>query len=199
MQSSIGADNFSRLGGKAAKVLGKSEQVNNVHIYKMRSESMLGRQSSAKSLQIFDKDEESSSSTSSSRCSVSDDIDHSDSNNNPLFEMRKNSQSSLRDGEKSPNSTKHSRHMLVIPDTGIKDRVVEVKCKLGSSLHFMVDTVPTVCPSPDSGVHDNDYQSPTSTLRNGRRLVSFHLRSSSSPSLLNCDSSSNILRNNRCC
>ncbi len=185
----MGAENYSRPGGKAGKVLGKSEQVNSgVHIYRMRSENMLGRKSSSKSFQSFDKDEETSSSAGSSQASLNN---SADSNSNSILEMRKIPSSSIRDGEKSP--TKPTRHMLVIPDNSTnKDRIVEVRCR-NNSLNFIVDTpVPIVCPSPDSGVHD-DYHSPPMTLKNSKRLISYHSRSSSSPSILNCDSTHNIL------
>ena len=193
-------DSFSRPGGKAAKLLGKSEQLNCVHIYKMRYENMLGRQSSGRSLQSIDKDEETSSgSVSSSCCSVSDDCQTTDSND-PGIEIRKLSQASLnKAGDKSP-SLKPTRHMLVIPDaSNNKTRVMEVNCR-SSSLTF-VDTpnaLPLVCPSPDSGVHD-DFHLPSS--KNGSRIIG-NLHSTSSPSIL-CDSypkrcllpASNILAN----
>ncbi len=180
-------DNFSRLSvGKSGKALGKNEPQSCVHIYKMRSENMLARQSSGRSLQSMDKDEELSSSTSSSRCSVSDDC-QTTAESDQGIEMRKLSQGSLnKEGTKSP-SLKPTRHMLVIPDTASnKERVVEVNCR-SSSITIMDSSAPLACcPSPDSGVHIDINPSPAPTWRNGNRIIS-NLHSKSSPSVL-CDS-----------
>ena len=78
---------------------------------------MLARQSSGRSLQSMDKDEELSSSTSSSRCSVSDDCrpDHSrigsghrnEKTQPRIFEQRGDQVSKF---ETDPTHARYSRH-----------------------------------------------------------------------------------------
>ena len=180
---SIGrVDSFSRPEGKAAKVLGKKENSEKMHIYRISSENIMGRVSSTRSLQSSsEKDGDTSSSNSSSRCSISDDsrtysmVDTEQQSDGSGLEMRKLSETSM--DVKQP-STKPSRHMLVIPDTMNKQRVLEVKYE-GKLPPLMNPDIPLVCPSPDSGVHD-DFHSPTSMLKARNELTGLHSTSSSS-------------------
>ena len=178
-------DSIPRPEGKAARILGKFNAADTIHIYKIKSENLLGRRSSSRSL------EETFS--SSSRCSVSDegqsfltfdrDLVDTGLEMRQIDELQENmkqvSSQNCIDGRKERFLVvKPKRHMLVIPD-----RIAS--CGSLSILDQVGLDYPLVCPSPDSGVHD-DFHSPPSTLRNKppRCLHELH-SSSSSPSILN--------------
>lgn len=196
-QSLTSSENFTRLNAKAGKVLGgRNEQQNNVHIYKMRCENSLSRQWSTKSLRNFDKEEETMS--SSSQGSVSDegpitiDADRHDqekasySVDNKLNNASQHDNIMRQPSDSNSNTSspglRPSRHMLVIPDTSNKDRIVEVNVNYKSGSTTIMDSNPNsiVCPSPDSGVLD-DYHS-VSTHRMMNKVDPLHC--SSSPCIL---------------
>ena len=182
-------DSLTRPEGKAAKVLGKSSKSEAIHVYKICSENLLGRQYSLRSLPILDKNEETS--PCESRCSVSDEISTT-TDQDTCLEMN------ILDEEEKQleilrSNTHHQigfplkprRQMLVISNNHSNSgQILEVNGTLPLLDASSLDYNP-VCSSPDSGVHD-DYNSPPSTMYNSSRgdmLHGLHC-SSSSPSLL---------------
>lgn len=182
-------DSLTRPEGKAAKVLGKSSKNEAIHIYKISSENLLGRQNSLRSLRTLDKEEETS--PSESRCSISDEISATTDQDtclemNILDEEEKQLEilsSDTRHQISSPS--KPRRQMLVISNNhGNSGQILEVNGTLPLLDASSLDYNP-VCSSPDSGVHD-DYNSPPSTMYNSSKGAMLHAlhSSSSSPSLL---------------
>ena len=160
-------DSLSRLEGKAAKVLGKSNQSEYIHIYKICSENLGGRSWLTRFSRSSEKDEDTSS--NSSRCSVSDETSNSDKGL-----MMKCSD----DKEFSPTkfvSTKPRRQMLVLSDTKSSGQILQVTEDYNNSIF---------CISPDSGMHD-DFNSPPTTIKSkDTSLLQLNAYYTSSPSIL---------------
>lgn len=166
-------DSLSRLEGKAAKVLGKSNQTEFIHIYKISSENLGGggaRTSTSRLSRSSEKDEDTSS--NSSRCSVSDETSSGPTERGLVMKMD--------DKEFSPTkilSTKPRRQMLVLSD-GVESN--------GQILRMSEDYNSDIfCTLPDdNGLHDN-YRSPPTTMKSKETtLIDLNAYYSSSPAIL---------------